>query len=334
MNEEILSKYSDYLRQEYRKKRTQITYYNGVSLFLDFIKKDVNEITIDDLRKWKTYLNNNKKQNSTRIWIYSVNKFFKWLGKPDIKLSIPNCARSNKIILNNEEIDRFLQAAKDDPLHNLVALLIYDAIRRPGEIADIKRSNIDSESSKLYLDDSKTGDNYTLISPRLQEAIHEYLLVRPKPLPGYEEYLIINPHSNGKGKKYKYSTSIREITKKIAVKAGIKKKVTPYILKSTAITLRLNDKANPRTIQRLACHKNINTTLKYDQSTDQDALEYLRRQDNREIDFNILTPEDQAKKLLDMMLKGEIDKQTFKAGIELIKPETSKNENRCMDGYV
>jgi hypothetical protein len=106
--------------------------------------------------------------------------------------------------------------------------------------------------------------------------------------------------------------------------------VTPYIVKPTAITLRFNEKVNPKILQRLARHKNINTTLLYDHSTDNDVIEYLKNQD---IDYKPLTNKDRAKVLIDKLFKGEIDDDTFKAGLELLKPENEKKDNE-INGYV
>lgn len=330
MNEDILDKYLGYLRQKYRKKRTVITYYSGIEQFLRYTNKPANEITLREFETWKQYLNDNATQNTTRIWVYSVNRFFKWMGKTEIHLSIPQVARVSKQILSCEERDRFLEAAREDPLHNLIALAEYDELLRPSEIANLKISNIDFDNHMLYIEDSKVGSGNVPMSPRFEEAVKEYLRVRPKPIPEYKDFLIINKNSRGHLMKYKYSTAIRYITKKIALKAGIKKTVTPYIIKPTAITLRFNEKVNPKILQRLARHKNINTTLLYDHSTDNDVIEYLKNQD---IDYKPLTPKDRATVLIDKLFKGEIDEITFKAGLELLKPEKDKKMTG-ISGYV
>ena len=330
MNEDILDKYLDHLRQKYRKKRTIITYYSGIKQFLRFINKPVDTITFKDFEKWKQQLNNNSSQNTIRIWIYSVNRFFAWINKPELHLSIPQIARANKKILSCEERDRFLLTAGENPLHNLIALAEYDELLRPSEITDLKISNIDFINHMLYIQDSKVGNTSVPMSPRFEEAVREYLRVRPKPDPEYDDYLIININSRGHLQKYKYSTAISKITKKIALKAGITKTVTPYIIKPTAITLRFNEKVNPKILQRLARHKNINTTLIYDHSTDKDVLEYLKSQD---VNYKLLTNKDRAKILIDKLFRGEIDDVTFKAGLELLKSDNNKKEIE-IKGYV
>jgi len=59
-------------------------------------------------------------------------------------------------------------------------------------------------------------------------------------------------------------------------------------------------------------------------------LEYLKNQD---IDYRPLTSKDRAKVLIDKLFKGEIDEVTFKAGLELLKPDVNKNKDRII-GYA
>ena len=107
--------------------------------------------------------------------------------------------------------------------------------------------------------------------------------------------------------------------------------MTPYTtIKPSAITLRLNDKVNPRTVQRIARHKNINTTLIYDHSTDKDALDYLRNQE--EIDYSKLPVKAKAQALLEKLFNGDIDNSTFSAGLELLRPDKDHKEE--VTGYA
>lgn len=138
-----------------------------------------------------------------------------------------------------------------------------------------------------------------------------------------EDILIINKIYK---KKYTTTHPFRRITRKIAVRAGIEKDVTPYkVIKPSAITNRFEEKVNPRIIQRLAGHKNIQTTLIYDYTSDTDAIKYLQSQEN-EIDYSKLDSKEKAKIMLDKLFKGEINKTTFDAVLELIKINKPKND--------
>jgi integrase len=200
MNAEILDKYWEYLRQKYRKKNTRRVEYGHVKLCLKWIAKPLEEITMEDLTKWRAYMIDRFKPNGNARRVASVNRFFKWCGKAHLKLPIPKQEMTNRMVLSDKELKCYLEASKEDPLWHMVALFQIDGLLRPGELRDIKISNIDFQNQKLYLEDTKTGNNYIIMSPRLSEAIKNYIPLR-KPLPRYEEYLIIVPTGKYAGKQ-------------------------------------------------------------------------------------------------------------------------------------
>jgi integrase/recombinase XerD len=288
----------------------------------------VDEIIKQDLNKWKMYITENFKPNGNNRRVSSVNRFFKWYGKKRFKLSVPKQEITNKIVLSEKELNDYLEASKEDPLHNMIALMQIDGLLRPGELRDIKIKNIDFYNEKLYLDDTKTGDNYIIMSPRLSEAIKNYLLYR-NPLLESKDYLIIVPTGNYVGKRLGAEvTYVKNLTKKLAVKSGITKHVTPYIIKPSAITNDFNKNVNPRIIQRKARHRNIETTLRYDHTDD----EMVKRHFNQfKPQFDTLNPEEKTRFMLDCFLKGEIDLETFKQSMDLLH---RKDKSSGGVGYV
>ena len=224
---------------------------------------------------------------------------------------------SNKIILSDRELNGYMEASKEDNLWHMVAMLQIDGLLRPGEFRNLKLQNIDFNDLKLYLDDTKTGNNYIIMSPRLSKTIEDYLPYR-NPLPECRDYLITVPEGRYRGQRLgEQVTLIRNITKKIAAKAGITKHVTPYIVKPSVITNDFNKNINPRIIQRKARHKNIETTLMYDHTDDKMVHEYFKQLDSS-IDIRRLNDKDKTKLMLDRFLKGEIDIETYKRSLDLI----------------
>ena len=333
MNEDILRKYKSYLRQEHGKENTVKAYYDGVNQYSRYVKKLLTEATIKDLRKWKEHIVKTHEQNTVRIWLFGVIKFYKWIGKKRIKVSIPAQIRAYRKPFSVEEKNRFLETATENPLENLVALGLYDEILRPSELISIRLSDIDFDNHMLYLKDSKVGNTSVPMSPRFEQAVINYLKVREKPKNNFKDYLFINKTGRYKGEKLLSASIIRRITKKTALRAGMTRTVTPYkTIKPSAITLRLNDKVNPRIVQRIARHKSIKTTLIYDHSDDKDALDYLKHQEYQFNDYNKLPSKAKAQILLEKLFNGEIDNATFNAGIELLRQD-NKHEG-VPDGYA
>ncbi len=328
MNEKILEKYWQHLRGKYRKKGTRRVEYGHTKLCLQWINKPVNQITKQDLNNWRAYIIENFKPNGNCRRVTSVNHFFRWYGKKQFKLKIPKQEITNKIVLSDKELDDYIETSKKDPLWHMIALMQIDGLIRPGEMRDIKLKNIDFDNQKLYLDDTKTGDNYIIISPRLSEAIKTYIPYR-NPLPEAKEYLIIVPTGNYIGKRLgEQNAYIVNLTKKIAVLAGIKKHVTPYIVKPSAITNDFNKNINPRIIQRKARHKNIETTLRYDHTDDEMVKKHFMQENPI---FGSLNNEDKTRVMLDRFLKGEIDLETYKQSMDLLH---KKDKDSNVVGYV
>ncbi|UCF12987.1 MAG: tyrosine-type recombinase/integrase [Thermoplasmatales archaeon] len=331
MNEEILEKYRQYLRREYRKRRTAYNYYIFTKLFLQWTNKPVEKITKEDMLKWKEDIIHNYRPNGNIRRISSVNRFFKWLGKKDFILQVPKQEESNKIVLGEKELQNYIEASKSDPLMHLIALLQIDGLLRPSEFSNLKLSNIDLENQNFYLDDTKTGNNYIIISPRLLEALKYYLPYR-NPLPEFEDYLIIIPNGRYSGRPpTQFGGFINYQTKKLAVKAGIKKYISPYIIKPSVMTLDFNNNVNPKIIQRKARHKKIESTLRYNHTNDEMVRKHFEKQ---QININGLDNKDRARILFNRYLSGEIDIETFKQSLDLLTEKETKHKRYQGIGYV
>jgi site-specific recombinase XerD len=276
---QILEKYNQYLNLNYSKKTTIQNYYYHVRKFLQWMKKPIDEVTRDDMLKWKGYLLHTYMKNGNARRVASANHFTKWLERTDLKIPVPCQEHSNKIVLSEQELNNYLETSKEDPFWHVIALFQIDGLLRPSEFSYIKLSNLDLDNQILYLDDTKTGNNYIILSPRLIEAINNYIPYR-RPKLEFEDYLIIIPDGTYKGKVPKpFGGFINRTTKLIAQKAGITKYVAPYIIKPSSITLDFNKQVNPKIIQRKARHKKIETTLRYDHVSDDMVREYFGKMD-------------------------------------------------------
>jgi hypothetical protein len=118
---------------------------------------------------------------------------------------------------------------------------------------------------------------------------------------------------------------IKNITKRIAAKAGIKKRVTPYIVKPSVITNDFNRNINPKIIQRKARHRNIESTLRYDHTDDKMVREHFMKMDRP--DITKLPDKYKTKLMLDHFLSGEIDIATFKRSLDLMYEKDRKPED-------
>jgi site-specific recombinase XerD len=277
---DVLEKYRHYLDLNYRKKTTILNYYYYVRLFLKWINKPLNDVTKEDMLNWKGYLIHTFKKNGNARRVMSVNHFTKWMERSDLKIPVLGQEHSNKIVLSELELNQYIEVSKEKPLWHMITLFQIDGLLRPSEFSILKISNMDLGNQTFYLDDTKTGNNYIILSPRLVEAIKNYLPCR-EPLPESEDFLVILPNGTYKGKAPQpFGGFIKKQTKKIAQKAGITKYVAPYIIKPSSITCDFNKQVNPKIIQRKARHSKIETTLQYDHVSDEMIREYFMKQEH------------------------------------------------------
>lgn len=106
-----------------------------------------------------------------------------------------------------------------------------------------------------------------------------YLKVRiPPKNQKYNDCLIIIDKGSHYGKPITFRTDyIWRHTKQIAFKGGFTRSIYPYLIKPSVITDGFNKQMNPRIIQRQARHKRIETTLRYDHTTDRMVKDYFNK---------------------------------------------------------
>ena len=238
---------------------TQKTYLHYLGLFCDqFNKLDINQI---NTRQIETFfydlIQNNQLSYSAQSQYINAIKFYyeKVLGKPNAvyKLSRPRKPETLPKILSKNEIKKILDVTSNIK-HKCIITLLYSAGLRRSELINLKVKDLDSERMVITINGSKgKKDRVTLLSSKILNLLREY----------YKEY---KPEifliEGEKGGKYS-ATSISKILKKSASKAGIKKNVTPHMLRHSFATHLLEQGTDLRYIQELLGHNSSKTTEIY-----------------------------------------------------------------------
>lgn len=331
MTQEILEKYKGFLLQNYRKVHTWKNYYRFTGYFLNWLKevkgKTYRQLTKSDMNDYKAFCLQRYKTNGNVGRLSAVNNFVDdFLKKPKLRVTIPGSVNVNKQVLNDIELEQYKNAAAT-PLEKLIATYQIDGLLRPGEFYKLKISNHDINNQVLYLDDTKTGDNYVILSPNMISVFKDFLpfRVQPKRMEDFDKLIIIDKGSHFGLAPSPDSDFIYRITKRIALRAGLEKNVYPYLIKPSAITDGFNKQVNPKILQRQARHKKIETTLRYDHTSDEMTKEYFNKTQLKNMDT--LTADDKAKLWLDKLLSNEIDLKTFKTGIDVLVPQRRKDDD-------
>jgi site-specific recombinase XerD len=138
--------------------------------------------------------------------------------------------------------------------HKSILMLIYSAGLRRSELLNLRISDIDSERMVINIRGAKgKKDRISLLSSNILNLLRKY----------YKEY---KPKTflfeGAKGNKYS-PTSVSNILKSAALKAGINKKVTPHMLRHSFATHLLEQGTDLRYIQELLGHSSSKTTEIY-----------------------------------------------------------------------
>jgi site-specific recombinase XerD len=160
-------------------------------------------------------------------------------------------------ILSGTEVDSLLGAV-EPLLHRAVVMTAYGTGLRIREACSLRSDDIDSKRKLIHVRDGKRArDRYVMLPDRLRDFLREYFRqVRP---PG--------PHLFPGGKPGRPITpcAVRRALAKGIRKAGIKKRVTPHVLRHSFATHLLESGTDIRTIQAVLGHASIRSTMRYTQ---------------------------------------------------------------------
>ena len=140
-------------------------------------------------------------------------------------------------------------------LRNKVILaLLYSSGLRVSELVTLHTDSVDLRDRTLRIRGKGEKDRIVLFDGETKELLEGYLLERGEE----SDYLFVNRSGNHLTPRY-----IQMMIKDYAKAAGIKKRVTPHILRHSFATHLLKNGVDIRAIQQLLGHANLSTTQIY-----------------------------------------------------------------------
>jgi integrase/recombinase XerD len=220
--------------------------------FLDFIKKPVESIGVDDIKGYLSSLD--KKSTATlALAIASLRFFYEKILKKEIfkEIEIPKKEKRLPLVLTKEEIKQLIEGA-DTSKSKLIISFMYSTGLRVSEVVNLKVNDLNLDEKIGWVRQGKGKKDRLFILP---EKIIEHL----------KDFR--NKHTNY---QYMFSDSeplttrnIQKIIKHTSKKIGISKKITPHTLRHSFATHLLEGGTDIRYIQALLGHENLNTTQIY-----------------------------------------------------------------------
>lgn len=257
-NKKLIVKFKNELNIEGYSEKTIQTYSMYITLFYDFIKKDLININSDDVIEYLSYLKTEKKSESTTInLVLSAIKHFysSFLKKDlDINIKLPKKAKKIPVVLTSKEIIDLLENI-DSKRNKLITQFIFSTGVRISECMSMKVNDLDfNDFTGKVISGKGNKDRIIILSKKWVEEYKTYLNKRKIK----SEYLFCN----SSGKELSVDT-VQKFLKKASIKAGITKNVSPHTLRHSFATSLLENDVNIRYIQQLLGHANLNTTQIY-----------------------------------------------------------------------
>jgi len=213
----------------------------------------------EEVRRWLLHLLRSKKSHSYANQALSALRFLHRavLKEPAPVVGIPRPKRKKTLpkVLSKEEV-KLLLSALATPKHQAIAFVLYSAGLRVSEAARLKVADIDFDRSQIHVRQGKgRKDRYVMLSPMVAGMLKDYIRAESPP-----EWLFPAGHRRD---RHITSRTIQLEVSRAAQRAGIRKRVTPHMLRHSFATHLLEAGTDLRFIQELLGHSKITTTVSY-----------------------------------------------------------------------
>ncbi len=251
----------EYLQKLELKKYSSSTIKSYVACFERYINhyKNNNAIELNEnhIREYLSLLVKAKASTSYINQMINAIKFYYEivLNMPNRYYDLERPIKDFKLpqVLSKEEVLSIISNTNNIK-HKCIVSLLYSSGLRRGELINLKLTDIDSQRMLIRVENGKGNkDRYTLLSHNVLKDLRLYFKEwRPR------LYLF----EGEAGDKYS-GKSIENIVKNAAIKAGIKKRVSPHMLRHSFATHLLENGTDLRNIQVLLGHNSLKTTEIY-----------------------------------------------------------------------
>lgn len=264
MQNHIIQSYTKKLLQRRYSPNTQKTYLSLFKKYLQFFEsRPIHEITKSEIEDYIYFLIQSKDISlSTQNQIVNAVKFYYehvlkrerltyWIDRPRKAFKLPT-------VISEQSILQMLESTKNIKHKCIIALLYSSGLRR-SELLNLKKGDIDCDRMMITIRGGKGNrDRVSLLADALINTLVEYIRVyNPK-------YWFFE----GPSMKRYSGTSVLNVVKRAAQRAGVSQKVTPHTLRHSFATHLLEHGTDVRFVQDLLGHSSLKTTQIYTQISD------------------------------------------------------------------
>ena len=237
-------------------------YLFAVKDFAAYFKKRPDQLGQEHLRQYQLHLLNDRKLTvETIVGRVAALRFFfvRVLRRRycEIDLVYPKRPERLPVILSEEEVVRLIESASTS-YHRVILMTLYGTGLRREELCRLKVTDVDSQRMVIHVRQGKGNRDRDLpLSPRLLEVLRAYWKWR-KP----KTYLFPSHYASRQDKPIS-SHTVWNAVSAAARRAGIRKKVSPHLLRHSWATHLLERGTDLKTIQVLLGHVDLEATTIY-----------------------------------------------------------------------
>jgi integrase/recombinase XerD len=237
---------------------TQKSYVSAMRRLAGYYKRSPDELSEEEVRKYLLYVTQEKKVSASTFrqdisalrFFYTVTLNREWMIH---HLPYPRVSKKLPEVLSQEEVKRLIKGARNLRDRALLSVA-YSTGARVSEVMGLKLSDIDRAQGLIHIRSGKGAkERRALLSKKLLALLEKY----------WREFRPTNfLFSSAEGEPLGDSV-LQKLCKDAALRAGIRKRVYPHLLRHSFATHLLESGTDIRTVQVLLGHSQIVTTAGY-----------------------------------------------------------------------
>jgi site-specific recombinase XerD len=257
---EHIKKFESYLRSKNFSQNTLRAYLRDVRTFLGRgLKPDVASV-----RRFVVELNQDgKKKSSVSRILSSLRGWFAFLladggleSNPAKAVRNPRTDKPLPNFLDESEISALLEQPMP-PRDKAIFELLYSAGLRVSELTSLRPKDLDLDAGFVKVRGKGSKERLAAVGSHAVSALSGWLVELGR-RNRRSDHLFVNKNGTRLSEVW-----IRKLLKTYARRAGIKKPITPHVLRHSFATHLLDRGADLRSVQELLGHANIATTQVY-----------------------------------------------------------------------
>lgn len=261
---ESKQKFTEQIKVKGYSDQTLYSYWWHTEQFINFCKpKHLSILSSQDVNDYLVHISD--KSDSFRNQAINGIKFcFDYVFHRKLKAYLvirPKKRKTEPIILDESDVQLLIDTCENLKQKAMIVLM-YSAGLRVSEVVNLKIADIDSKCMVIWVRQAKgKKDRKAILDQKVLELLRDYF-VKYKPTQWLFNGQVFKHEPSGTVKQYS-TRSIEQFVKDIAIKAGIKKRVHPHLLRHGYCTGILDNGGDIHDVAVTAGHESLKTSMGY-----------------------------------------------------------------------